>query len=184
MLRTTFFLVILSSLIAACTTSDNTREICAIDSLGMILNETEARLMQTDTGNIRKVILEVNKNLDFISEHYTDTFSRDLAFMLSDYAFTKKKMFKNFPSAYSKFMQDIAYSRLQLKTLHEDLSHHAVKPEDFPRFFITEQNAVFTLSNAVDNQVNIINGYMLKYDTLQVHVSALVDSLKTAKKLP
>lgn len=176
-------LIIISSIFTSCNSNKHQKEISALDSLQILLNEAEKQLTSTDTAKVRTIKAEMQKNIDFITLNYKDTFSMSLATMLSEYAFPKKKVYRNFIGNYTKLMKDIEFTRTQLNNLKQDLENNKVPNDKVQQYFITEQNAVLTISQTIDQNVNTIEAYFLKFDTLQPKVLHIVDSLKTAQNM-
>ncbi|NUM50944.1 MAG: hypothetical protein HUU48_07490 [Flavobacteriales bacterium] len=177
------FTFIISTLLFSCQSGKYQKEISALDSLHNLLNIAEQQLASTDTAKVRTIKAEMQKNMDFITENYKDTFSMDMAMMLSDYAFPKKKVYRNFIGNYSKFLKDIEYTRSQLSNLKQDLENKSIPEDKVLTYFTTEQNAVLTICNTIDQNVNTIQTYFLRFDTLHPKVLHIVDSIKTAQNM-
>jgi hypothetical protein len=177
------FSLFITAIFISCNSNKHQKEISTLDSLQKLLNEAEIQLASTDTAKVRTIKAEMQKNLDYITLNYKDTFSMSMAMMLSEYAFPKKKVYKNFVGNYSKLLKDIEYTRTQLNSLKQDLENNKIPDDKVQQYFITEQNAVLTISQTINQNVNTIQAYFLKFDTLHPKVLHIVDSINTAQNM-
>lgn len=157
--------IFITVLVSACNQTHYEKQIREIDSLFVVMDETEAQLRSLDSIRIvtyQKSSTDLLKNFD---QSVEDTLDLETAILVSGYAYVKKVLTK-YQNSKPDFEKDLVFNRKQLSRLKSDLEHNAI-PEDSVEFYLNmEANAVTSLNKLVVSTVENVNMQFERYDSL------------------
>lgn len=155
------------------------KEVGEVEGLISMVNEIEKTVLSIDTTKAFQVKRQISKDLALI-ESLGDTLDREQAFMLDDYYFGKKRLFR-FYNNYKDFITQIDYSKEQLNNLKQDLNNGLVTKEKFKEYYLAEQASVMSLNGKVNKSVGGIEESIQKMELQRPDVLALFEELKQKK---
>lgn len=159
-------LAIVTALASSCNRTNYKKQITEIDSLFVILGNTEAQLKSLDSAKVfeyQKNSVELLSNFD---ESVEDTLDLQTAVLVSDYAYVKKVLSKFKNEQKEEFEKDLIFSNKQLTRLKNDLEHNALPDDSVEYYLISEAKAVESLNKMVDKTVQNVNMQLERYDSL------------------
>lgn len=170
-------LVIITSLLAACSSPDYTVEIRTLDSLQNALLNTEQSLLKLDTTKAFNATQKVGFNLKYIQMHYKDTLPRSFAIFLNDYRSLKKPM-AAFRSEYHNKLNQLTFDQDQIKALKEDFKNGLYDKEEAKKYFDTETASARQTINSVEIMLKAMDRVLPRFDELNPRVDSVISALR------
>lgn len=124
----------------------NNKQVQALDALELQLDSV-ATMLEPVTTNFEKLDNYHNTakaSLKFIQKNYLDTMPLDLGVFLSDYR-SDRKLLGWSVEHYTKCLNELNYSRLQVKQLRADVENNLVGDVEFQEYQATEATNIETL---------------------------------------
>ncbi len=175
----TIFLLAFFFVETACNQADP-KVIAKIDHLLVVLDSTNKKVSGIDFEKEEEQTKKIKEDLNFIQTNFTDTLSKEMGFVLSDYrgiiaeegesggGENREKMLK----------KELDYTKKQLLDLKHDFEKAKLPEADFKKYFETESTTVSKLHAYVNLKQLEFNRKETQYNTLQPKVQAFLDSLK------
>jgi hypothetical protein len=176
-----FYCTILLALLAAACHSSDSKVTARIDKILAKLDSSNQIVAGINFKKEKENAEKIEADLAFIQANFTDTLTKDMGFVLSDYrgivaeeAEEGGKM-ENYEMMLKK---ELDYSKLQLLNLKHDIEKTDLSPEEFEKHFETESTSVSKLHAFVLNKQMEFQRKEKQFNSLQPQVQAFIDSLK------
>ena len=155
---------------ASCSNLDISKELRQIDSLNIVIDNTE-KFFEL----IRKAE-ERNKEMDFklktLQLKYKDTLSFEESQILTDYHLNRK-VYEKYIKQIGKATKEIEQLRRQLTALKHDLENDLISKAEFVDFIIEEQQDIAANYNKTKEYYDTVE----KYEDMYNMMTPLVDEL-------
>jgi hypothetical protein len=173
--------VLIILLFSACNHSDKyTKEIKQLDSLSMMLDSAEMKIIKIDTLKINKYTIEIKTNLRDFEVNNKDSISNGNTILLSDYGRCYNPLIE-LNKAYSEQKHEIEESKEQIENLIHDLKINKVDEKKVTDYFMDERLAANKSIQMVIAMENVYQLYVKKYDEYNPKILDYIKKIKTKK---
>lgn len=176
-----FFLTLTSIVLLTSCHHADPKVIARIDSVMTVLDSTHALAARIDFEKEEENAKKIKSDLEFIQANFTDTLTKDMGFVLSDYRgiVAEEEEEKGGGENYEKMLKkELEFSHTQLLNLKHDFEKTDINSEDFKKYFETESTAVSKLYLFVKSKQAEFSKKEKQFTSLQPQVQAFIDSLK------
>ncbi len=162
-------------ILASCTENQNTDKIEKVDSLSMVLDETELMFKEINIDSLRQLFEIYQYNTDEIKKSYSkeDEEGWKIVCRYND----MKKPFRNLVEYYDNISSELNFSRQQLDSLKQDLQNNLITEERAEEYIIEEEKAIGYLHKMVSNNLISSNVIINDFDSLNTLVEKVVGEI-------
>ena len=166
-------------ILASCSGNHYTDELEKIDSLKMVLNETELLIGEIDIKRLKEMHSIFKENSENIKKYYTkaDEEGWEIICRYTD----MKKPFRSVVEYYENFQSEIIYSRAQLDSLYHDLNHNLLNEDLVSKYLADEEKAIGSLHNMVSNNLISSEVLIIDFDSLNTLTEKIIEKIKLTK---
>jgi hypothetical protein len=175
--------------IFACKPKVENAEVKTIDSLLVVLDESEQRLKNINYEQLEEATQIVNKEIACVQPLLKDTLSISQQLMLNNYNIVSGKKSdslagqENSNDSYKKVRatyieKEINFCKKQLLNLKNDFSNGNMDATSFKKYFDVEKEKSLQIINFVSNEKNAASHRLAVFDSLHPLVLKLIDSLQ------
>jgi len=163
-------------ILTACTGSHDSEELQKIDSLSMVLDETELMFAEIEIDSLSKFYSVFQSNSDDIKTFYNkeDEEEWQTICRYSDL----KKPFRNVVEYYDNIITELEYTRQQLDSLKFDLENNLLSEEQQSKYIADEEKAVGYLHQTVYKNLATSKVVMKDFDSLNTLVEKVIVKIK------
>jgi hypothetical protein len=165
-----FLIVFISTAFFSCLRENPYAEkIKTLDSLYQVLDVTQTKLELVDHDYSKKTFEEIIRNVDFVKNEYKDTMSLDENKMFAAYR-TLRKPYQKIMHYKTPFLEELAYTKSQLKHLIKDLNKQNFSPENVNEFYTVEYDAAKGIAERSEEMIK-------KFETAETEFKQLHPSI-------
>lgn len=176
MTKMTKIFIISLLFLASCAGKDYTAELEKIDSLKMVLDETELMLKEIKIDSLRSMHDVFKKNAADIKNHYYKDNQTNWE-IITRYT-AMKKPFRNVVEYYDNIKSELDYSHQQLDSLYHDLQYNLL-PEELAHEYLTdEKNAIGELHSIVSKNLATSKVLIHDFDSLNKVTEEVLGKIK------
>ncbi len=176
-----FFLMVVTAailwplLFSSCTSTKYLDEVNKIDSLLIVLDESEVLLNKADTNEIAEHFEIYLNNLDRIRDHFTDRDDEEAWSIYTRYGLLRKPL-RDYKKNYHEFMGEIRYARQQLHALKDNLRRNTFEPEQVEEYMHEEATFVEYIRLSSENLYNNTSLYHGMFIELTPKIDSLLEN--------
>lgn len=173
-----FFLTVVSAvffgllIFSSCTSTEYAEEIKKIDSLLIVLDDSEVLLNKIDTNEITEHFEIYLNNLERIRDHFTDRDDEEAWSIYTRYGLLRKPL-RDYRKNYHEYMGEVRYARQQLAALRDNLQRNALEPEQVEEYMHEEMTFVEYIRLSSENLYNNTS----LYHGMFIDLTPKIDSL-------
>ncbi len=168
-------LILLSVLIFGCN-SGKKEKLVLIDFSISQADSLKDNLDKFDIQRLNNIYEEYKNNIDIIKNKYNidDSVMTETVMLYS----TIRKPLKNFLHSYPNLKKRINYTVKQLNDLKEGYKSGGINDSLFDRYYDVEKSALSNDKKDIEENILLINKYMMLYDSLTPSINEILSKLK------
>jgi hypothetical protein len=168
-------LIICLLFLASCSGKHYTTELDKIDSLKMVLDETELMFDEIKIDSLRKMYSAWIKNAQDIKKYYSKDNEANwkIICMYTD----MKKPFRSVVKYYDDFRSELVYSQQQLDSLYHDLQYDLLPENLVHEYLADEEKAVGALYNMVSKNLKSAEVLLNDFDSLNKLTEEIIQKI-------
>lgn len=181
LLRVNFFLLSISFLLFSACHQADPKVIARVERILIVLDSSAKIASSINFKKEEENAKKIKSDLEFIQNNFTDTLTKEMGFVLSDYRGIVAEEAEEGGGNENYEVQlkkELDYSHQQLLNLKHDFEKTDITPEDFKKYFETESTSVSKLNAFVKNKQAEFIRKENQFTNLQPKVQAFIDSLK------
>jgi hypothetical protein len=158
------FIVSILIILTSCSRNYHTDELQKIDSLKMVLDETELIFKEINIDSLRQLYIVFKKNTDQIKKSYSkeDDEGWNIICRYSDL----KNPLRNSVEYYDNIQTELVYSHHQLDSLKYDLQNNTITSEIAKKYLNDEEKAVAALQKIISGNLATSKIIIEDFDSL------------------
>lgn len=154
----------------------NKKEIADVEALYTVIDNTEKLLLAVDTAAVFSAKRQMDKDITALNE-YVDTLNKEEAFRLDD-IFGAKKRLNSLTKNYSRFINQIKFSKNQLNNLKQDLQNDLMTKEAFKNHYAMEEDQLMMLDKQINKAIDNIDVAIEKLNSDRPELLEMIERRK------